>query len=223
MKPGPIILGGPNSVYRVDTNTWHFAVGPSEREFMHFNIFVVDLDPEKAARSLCDQHVNKMITETAQMLSVAHRVLDGVPTKVRTKKGRLKLEFVLPDHREAALHKTTHLNHGCTVWARTSHSNYIWLARHGLEMAKEFTRRRGKPHKAGELIKSHLVLPPASIPRGPLTPFYLGMPERFHDPDAVAAYRKFYVECKAFATWKWGCPPPNWYLQATSGSIVAVP
>ena len=90
-------------------------------------------------------------------------------------------------------------------------------------MAAEFTRRRGKPHKAGELIKAHLTLPPASIPKGPLTPFYLGVPEEFHGPDAVEAYRKFYVECKPFATWKWGCPPPDWYLQATSGPVVATP
>ena len=32
------------------------------------NIFVVDEDPEVAARQLCDKHVVKMILESAQML-----------------------------------------------------------------------------------------------------------------------------------------------------------
>lgn len=33
------------------------------------NIFVVDTDPRKAAQSLCDKHVVKMVLETAQILS----------------------------------------------------------------------------------------------------------------------------------------------------------
>ena len=41
------------------------------------NIFVLDRDPYKAAEMMCDKHVVKMILESAQMLSTAHRVLDG--------------------------------------------------------------------------------------------------------------------------------------------------
>ena len=33
------------------------------------NIFVVDKNPKIAARSLCDQHVVKMLIENCQMLS----------------------------------------------------------------------------------------------------------------------------------------------------------
>ena len=42
------------------------------------NIFVLDNDPDTAARMMCDKHVVKMIVESAQMLSTAHRVLDGI-------------------------------------------------------------------------------------------------------------------------------------------------
>ena len=41
------------------------------------NIFYVDKDPMIAAQMMCDKHVVKMILESAQLLSTAHRVLDG--------------------------------------------------------------------------------------------------------------------------------------------------
>mgnify|MGYP006239010293 CR=1 FL=1 len=36
------------------------------------NIFVVDRDPNRAARQLPDRHVTKMILESAQMLSIVY-------------------------------------------------------------------------------------------------------------------------------------------------------
>ena len=41
------------------------------------NIFYLDKDPVIAAQMSCDKHCIKMILESAQMLSTAHRVLDG--------------------------------------------------------------------------------------------------------------------------------------------------
>ena len=41
------------------------------------NIFYLDRDPKIAAEMHCDKHVVKMILESAQMMSTAHRVLDG--------------------------------------------------------------------------------------------------------------------------------------------------
>ena len=41
------------------------------------NIFYVDSCPAEAAISLVDKHVVKMILESAQLLSTAHRILDG--------------------------------------------------------------------------------------------------------------------------------------------------
>ena len=42
------------------------------------NIFVLDMNPKTAAQLQCDKHVVKMIVESAQMLSTAHRMLDGL-------------------------------------------------------------------------------------------------------------------------------------------------
>jgi hypothetical protein len=41
------------------------------------NIFYLDSDPVKSAELHCDKHVVKMIIEYAQLMSTAHRVLDG--------------------------------------------------------------------------------------------------------------------------------------------------
>ena len=41
------------------------------------NIFYLDKDPKTCAQYHCDKHVVKMILEYAQLLSTAHRVLDG--------------------------------------------------------------------------------------------------------------------------------------------------
>ena len=41
------------------------------------NLFYLDEDPWISAELHCDKHVVKMIIEYAQMLSTAHRMLDG--------------------------------------------------------------------------------------------------------------------------------------------------
>ena len=53
------------------------------------NIFFLAKTPEKSAQYLCDKHVPKMIIESAQMLSTAHRLLDGTPEKRRSKSGKI--------------------------------------------------------------------------------------------------------------------------------------
>ena len=52
------------------------------------NIFILDDDPIKAAQLQCDKHVVKIIVESAQMLSTAHRMLDGAMETRLTKSGR---------------------------------------------------------------------------------------------------------------------------------------
>ena len=52
------------------------------------NIFYLDKDPIEAAKQSCDKHVVKMIVESAQMLSTAHRMIDGKEYIDKTKAGR---------------------------------------------------------------------------------------------------------------------------------------
>ena len=41
------------------------------------NIFYLDKNPKVAAEMHCNKHVIKMVLEYAQILSTAHRVIDG--------------------------------------------------------------------------------------------------------------------------------------------------
>ena len=60
---------------------------------MRMNIFILDKDPVMAAQLQCDKHVVKMIVESAQMLSTAHRMLDGKVIKKPSKSGKTMVKY----------------------------------------------------------------------------------------------------------------------------------
>lgn len=97
------------------------------------NIFVTNKNPHRAAMNLCDQHLNKMLLETAQLLCTAGRIRDG------------------REH-EVFAYKSTHLNHPCTLWA-TGNLEYQWLLAHGVAMDIEYTYRTGKLHRSALVIR----------------------------------------------------------------------
>ena len=62
------------------------------------NIFKLDDDPVISAQEQCDKHVVKMPTESAQMLSTAHRILDGYTEKRLSVSGKSMITYwVHPD------------------------------------------------------------------------------------------------------------------------------
>ena len=52
------------------------------------NIFYLDNHTHRCAKQHCDKHVVKMIIEYAQLLSTAHRVIDGIEYTDYSKNGR---------------------------------------------------------------------------------------------------------------------------------------
>ena len=179
------------------------------------NIFVLNNDPVIAAQESCDKHVVKMILETGQMLSTAHRVLDGElyydmskgdrPRKIK----RWRLDGI----REDMLWKASFVGHPCTQWCMESHLNYNWLCTHGVALCEEYTYRYGKTHKAEKLLRYLEEEFPVNIPIRNQTPFAQAMPEQYKNECAVQAYRNYYHGEKAyFAKWtnrdfpNWWCP-----------------
>ena len=80
------------------------------------NIFVLDKNPIVAAQLQCDKHVVKMIVESAQMLSTAHRMLDGQEYKAPSKSGkRMVKKWKLKNH-DDVIYSAVHMGHPCTVW-----------------------------------------------------------------------------------------------------------
>jgi len=149
------------------------------------NIFYLDRDPEIAAQMMCDKHVVKMILESAQMLSTAHRVLDG--DGYANKFG---------------LYKATHKNHPSAIWARTCWKQYSWLYQHMCYLMEEYTYRYGKHHKT-ERLWNPLGVSPQNLKMLPFTDPPQCMPEICKAGDTVSAYQTYYIlEKSGFATWK---------------------
>jgi hypothetical protein len=159
------------------------------------NLFILDKNPETAARLQCDKHVVKMIVESGQMLSTAHRVLDGIELLKPSKSGKTMQKYWrLTGAKEEALYKAVHVGHPCTEWTMESSTNYGWHLVHFVSLCDEYTYRYGKVHKTSELI-GHLMDLPRNIPEGPMTDFKLAMgsnPECFFYGDPVKSYRAFY-------------------------------
>lgn len=97
------------------------------------NIFVLDTDPAIAASYHCDQHLHKMILESAQMLStVMHDV--GYSSK-------------------SLVYKPAYQNHSCTRWLINSRAACLWV----IKLCKELENIRlslgADFHKSMEIIE----------------------------------------------------------------------
>jgi hypothetical protein len=85
------------------------------------NIFILDKDPVLAAQLQCDKHVVKMIVESAQMLSTAHRMLDGKIVMKPSRSGKRMIKYY--DLYEGAndleaemlYYSAVHHGHPCTI------------------------------------------------------------------------------------------------------------
>ena len=92
------------------------------------NIFYLDTNPALCADYHCDKHVVKMIIEFAQMLSTAHRVIDGEEVKVLSNTGKqMVTQYKLSDYRENHLYKCAHINHPSNIWTRGNKDQYRYV------------------------------------------------------------------------------------------------
>jgi hypothetical protein len=174
------------------------------------NRFVLDTDPRIAAEYHCDKHVVKMILEESQMLSTAHRMIDGIETIGQSKTGRKAKRWKLDDLREDKIYQATHVNHPCTQWSMQTNNNYNWSVCLLGALLSEYQYRYGKTHKCSELF-SVLSIPPRGIKTGYLTPFPQAMPDECKRDNPVDGYRAYYIEHKKrFAKWT-GREVPDWF------------
>jgi hypothetical protein len=175
------------------------------------NIFYLHHDVVKCAEMHNDKHTVKMILEYAQLLSTAHRVLDGDIVIGKSKTGRKQTRYVLPRD-DSILYSATHINHPSSVWVRQSDKNYDWLFGLFQALMTEYTHRYGKTHATSRL-EMHLAKLPKNIPQKPFTEPTPAMPDDVKVPgDSIASYRRYYIQNKPhLASWK-KRPVPEWYL-----------
>lgn len=160
------------------------------------NIFYLDKDPILAAQMLCDRHVVKMGLEAFTLLKNAHIVQNG---------GRASWG-----------------NHPCSVWARASPQNYVWLWKHMVGVFTEYTYRYRRTHS---YVINGKVKQMQPVPGGPwrvldrMTTPHLAMPEccmvAVDDViDPVASYRQYYEMKRRTIDFRYtGRLEPEWLLQ----------
>lgn len=102
------------------------------------NIFFTDREPYQCAVMLDDKRLNKMILETAQMLSTTLRTVHGID--------------------DSKLYKATHKNHPCTLWVGESVDNMTWAVDLLGCMLTELYDRLGTEHKTRRIYEYILSL-----------------------------------------------------------------
>lgn len=175
------------------------------------NVFYLDKDVKTCAEYHCDKHVVKMIIEYAQLLSTAHRMLDGELYLDKTKNGRNIKRWRLDSAMEPVLYKASHFNHPSAIWARKSKCNYNWLYRLFANLCDEYTHRYGKIHMTDSKLRDLLQKAPKNIDQGGMTVVPQAMPDHCKLADPIEAYRNYYrVEKQRFAKWT-NREIPDWY------------
>lgn len=180
------------------------------------NIFVLDNDHKKCAEMHPNQH-QKLILESFQLLSSAHRIIDGEMVEGVNANGRKRKEYKLSDPKmNDLIYATSHSGHPCTIWTQETSDNYAWLFEHAKCLTEEFTYRTGKVHLSWEKLGKVLSIPPRGLTKTGLTEFCQCMPEQYKKVgDAVQAYRNYFNAEKQFLQNRpadWGCRPvPYWF------------
>lgn len=161
------------------------------------NVFSFHPEPYTSALWLDDLRKNKMILESAQMLSTAMHLMNSPDTD--------------------KVYKSTHVNHPANVWVRSSRANFKWT----LDWMIALGEQRGKPHKSLSLVPHfEEFYSTGDFSNEELTPFVNcarkapGVMDFTHVVDSCDAYRR-YLSMKWDSddrrpTWFNGSQP-NWY------------
>ena len=175
------------------------------------NIFYLHEDPIQNAKWHIDKHIVKMPIEYAQLMSTAHRLLDGEMYIGKTAIGRNIKRWRLHDEREDILYKASHINHPSAIWVRESIENYFEMYKLYMAVLAEFTNRYGKVHGSSKPAIA-LIRPPSNIPMVKRTQLPQCMPEICKvKNNPILAYRNYYiVEKNSFASWK-NREIPEWF------------
>lgn len=146
------------------------------------NIFYLDTCPIKAAQMQINNHVSKMITETAQILSNVY-TLEELVHAPKSAKGKPR--------------KHSYPYHPCSLWVQKGIDNFWWLVEHGMALYDEKVYRMGGDHFSIDFISWCADNPP-ELPSGRTTPALAmkNFPHCMNESDPVGSYQKFYVADK---------------------------
>ena len=163
------------------------------------NIFFLDRTPTTCAQYHNDKHVVKMVIEYAQLLSTAHRVLDGQQYWDKTKNGRrIKRYKMFNKFLDTELYLAAHVRHPSAIWTRQSIHHYNWLHDLWFALCKEYEYRYNREHLTYTKLNKILLKAPKGMPRGEWSDPPPAMPDDCKiDGDSLASYHKYYREHKS--------------------------
>lgn len=156
----------------------------------------------RIAKSYCNEHVNKIISELRQMLEARTKVATMTPAQLADSKVK----------------KPGYWKHPCSIWLSESTANWRFGVELAIALDNEAKQRSGRVDDHKDLVKiiQQFSIPPSNVVTGPLTPFAKAMPDsitnKFKCP--VEAYRYYYANHK------------SWFARAdkqSSDKFLAVP
>jgi len=181
------------------------------------NIFLLHENPVLCAEQHCDKHVVKMVIEYAQLMSTAHRVLDGDLYEDKTAAGRRIKRWRHPNsNMEATLYKASHINHPDGIWVRSSDANYNYLYNLWCRLSEEYTHRYGRTHLTQEKLENLLRFAPKNIEHAPMADVHglpLAMPDDVKGKSVVKSYRRYYNKYKIDFAKYTNREEPEWLLR----------
>lgn len=133
------------------------------------NIFVLDQSPELSAQYHCDQHIHKMILESAQMLSTA-------------------MHSWYP-HVKPYIYKPAHLHHPCTEWVCASKPNAVWVYKLMIELESIRLSLGHNEHNSMKI--ANIFRDNTDIYDGYTDPFIFAGPLQFKLRPDLTIYQKY--------------------------------
>jgi len=157
------------------------------------NIFILSDSVRESVRYHCDQHVRKMPTEAAQMLStcIYLQLYEGMIP--RGSPPELKASYKA----KTGIYLPTHANHPVSKWVRSSRDNFIYTLAYSELLCDEFTYRFNKVHgtlRTINAIKGYLRY--LKFPRDKLTAHVITTDKNRVYLDPVREYQRYYKDSK---------------------------
>jgi hypothetical protein len=137
------------------------------------NIFILDEDPKTSSQYLCDQHVNKMILETVQILC--------------------DVALDLGQNPDTVLYKHTKGNQLPQKWILESKCNWFWVKYYLFHLHERYRGQSFKNHKSYITFQNSNLWGPEIKP---ITPFPLTwndvMFNCWNPKEPVESHRRYY-------------------------------
>jgi hypothetical protein len=161
------------------------------------NMFLLDEALDQCAADHSDQHIVKMVLESAQICSSG-----------------AYLQNVIFDGQ----YRPGHIHHPCCVWAGESPENLMFVCRLGISIGMEYRWRFDRHHQSMRVLCLCASRLPRSLPSPELYPVCIPLEHRRESyasrlplGRAVKEYRAYYRSAKErFVTWKYS-PIPSWW------------